>query len=143
MAVIVGIWISVWIHHVAPLAPHTRVAWMYQLCMYQNLLYVLVSSISPSLFCLPVLILSFPLPHPSPHLSLSLSLSLYLSLPPPPVLSFPMQWQDIHCFVDQVNSSVQAQEETERVKEAMSRITAYHVVDVPSELKDVSGDRAV
>ena len=37
-----------------------------------------------------------------------------------------------------MNSGVQAQEETERVKDAMSRITAYNVVDVPSELKDVS-----
>ena len=41
-------------------------------------------------------------------------------------------------FVQCVNSGIQIQEETERVRDAMNRITGFQVVDVPSDLKDVS-----
>ena len=37
-----------------------------------------------------------------------------------------------------VNSGIRAQEETERVRDAMNRITAYNVVDIPSEFREVS-----
>lgn len=36
-----------------------------------------------------------------------------------------------------VDNGIRIQEETERVKDAMSRITAYSVVDIPNELRDV------
>ncbi len=41
-------------------------------------------------------------------------------------------------FVHVVNNGLRMQEETERVKNAMARITAYSVGDVPHELKEVS-----
>ena len=41
-------------------------------------------------------------------------------------------------FVHTVDNILRMQEETERVKDAMSRITAYSVGDVPHELKEVS-----
>ena len=43
-------------------------------------------------------------------------------------------------FVHVVNNTIRVQEETERVRGAMSRITAYNVVDVPNELKEVSSN---
>ncbi len=98
-----------------------------------------ISLLSPPLFLSlsPPAPLS-PLPISLRSISLlcpSLSFSLF-SLLSPPLLS--LQWREIHEFVDQVNSGVQAQEETERVKDAMSRITAYQVGEIPSELEDVS-----
>lgn len=42
-------------------------------------------------------------------------------------------------FVHSINNTIRIQEETERVTEVMSRIIAYNAVDIPSELKDVSG----
>ena len=44
---------------------------------------------------------------------------------------------EINSFVHVVNNAIRIQEETERVKDAMNRITTYNVVDVPHELKDV------
>ncbi len=41
-------------------------------------------------------------------------------------------------FVHVVNNTIRIQEETERVKDVMNRITAYNVGDVPHELRDVS-----
>lgn len=40
-------------------------------------------------------------------------------------------------FVHVVDNGLRMQEETERIKDAMTRITAYSVGDVPHELKDV------
>ena len=36
-----------------------------------------------------------------------------------------------------MNNGIRIQQETERVKDAMNRITAYSVTDIPPELKDV------
>lgn len=41
-------------------------------------------------------------------------------------------------FVQDVNSGIKIQEETERVRDAMNRITGFQVMEIPSELKDVS-----
>lgn len=41
-------------------------------------------------------------------------------------------------FVQDVNSGIRIQEETERVRDAMNRIIGFQVIDIPSELKDVS-----
>ena len=41
-------------------------------------------------------------------------------------------------FVQDVNSGIRIQQETERVRDAMNRITGFHVMEIPSELKDVS-----
>lgn len=43
-------------------------------------------------------------------------------------------------FVQLVNTVLQAQEESERVKECMNRIVGYSAVEMPSELKEV-GER--
>lgn len=43
-------------------------------------------------------------------------------------------------FVGCVNSGIRVQEETERVRDAMSRITGFQVVDVPHEIKEVGGE---
>ena len=45
---------------------------------------------------------------------------------------------EINAFLRTVNNAIRIQEETERVKDAMNRITSYSVVDVPHELRDVS-----
>ena len=52
----------------------------------------------------------------------------------------PTQCEEMQEFVQCVNSGIQIQEETERVRDAMNRITGFQVVDVPSDhdLKDVS-----
>ena len=49
-----------------------------------------------------------------------------------------MQIEEVNSFVCVVDNTIRVQEETERVREAMSRITAYNVVDIPHELRDVS-----
>ena len=49
-----------------------------------------------------------------------------------------LQIEDISQFVSSVNGVLQAQEETTRLEEVAKKITGYSVMDVPSELKDVS-----
>ena len=49
-----------------------------------------------------------------------------------------LQIEEINMFVHVVNNTVRIQEETERVKDVMNRITTYNVGDVPHELRDVS-----
>jgi len=46
--------------------------------------------------------------------------------------------EEVTTFVHTVDNTLRMQEETERVKDAMSRITSYSVGDVPHELKEVS-----
>ncbi len=41
-------------------------------------------------------------------------------------------------LVGRVNTSIRIQEETERVRDAMNRISGVQLVDVPSEIKEVS-----
>ena len=45
----------------------------------------------------------------------------------------------MNSFVHVVDNTIRVQEETERVKDAMSRITSYSVVDIPHELREVRG----
>lgn len=63
---------------------------------------------------------------------------MYLSKIAHHVCSSTPQIEEVICFVRVVDNTIRIQEETERVKEAMSRITAYNVVDIPHELRDVS-----
>ena len=49
-----------------------------------------------------------------------------------------MQLDEVTSFVRIVDNGLRMQEEAERVKDVMSRITAYRVTSVPHELKDVS-----
>ena len=44
-------------------------------------------------------------------------------------------------FVRIINNTIRVQEETERVTDAMNRIVGYNVMELPSELKDVSDKR--
>ena len=44
---------------------------------------------------------------------------------------------DVQVFVQSVNQVLWVQEETERVRDAMNRITAYSAVEMPSDLKEV------
>lgn len=54
------------------------------------------------------------------------------------VLSFILpQMSDVQVFVQSVNQVLWVQEETERVRDAMNRITAYSAVEMPGELKEV------
>ena len=48
------------------------------------------------------------------------------------------QWSEIDSFVQSVNTVLVAQTETERVRDAMSRITSYSAVDMPGEFREVS-----
>ena len=52
-----------------------------------------------------------------------------------------LQIEEVSLFVHVVDNTIRIQEETERVKDVMNRITGYNVGDVPHELRDVSNYR--
>lgn len=60
--------------------------------------------------------------------------------PPSPPLS---QWHEADGFVKSVNTVLLAQSETERVRDAMSRVTSYTAVDVPHEYREVRYEKYV
>ena len=55
-----------------------------------------------------------------------------------PTINTLTQWSAVSDFVQSVNGALRAQEETERVRDAMNRIVTYSAVEVPSELREVS-----
>ena len=48
------------------------------------------------------------------------------------------QWLEASDFIQSVNMVLRAQEETERLRDAMSHIVGYTAVEIPNELKEVS-----
>ena len=58
--------------------------------------------------------------------------------PSPPNLPPYKQWSEVNSFVQSVNTVLVAQTETERVRDAMSRIVSFSAVDIPGEYREVS-----
>lgn len=49
----------------------------------------------------------------------------------------PLQCEGMQEFLQCVNTGIRIQEETERVRDAMNRITGFQMGDVPNEIKEV------